>query len=199
MPLQILVVWAKGPATPNDVEKVSGALVYAQHIFGADKLPLAIWGQVNCEEAGPLPSGVGYTEAQDYVLVDSVAGKALAKVRDLYLDARGRKDNPVYVLFIVPAGELIGANGFSLASGYCSVLPVPTGVEGTADGHTYAHEIGHGLSLPHDDDPDNLMYPYRVVKAQHRLSGDDIEVPQYKLMRAFIQQHPSLVVADVRL
>lgn len=191
MPLQILLIWAKGPPRPNELRAVAGALDYAERIFNT--IELAVWGQVNREEEGPLPSTVGYDEDQDYVLVDSVAGAALAKVRDLYLDASHRKDNPVYVLFIVPAGEILDANGFSLGGGYCSVLPVPTGVEGTADGHTYAHEIGHGLSLPHVDDTNNLMYPYRVVRAERRLSGDNIEVDQYKLMRAFLGKNPSLL------
>jgi hypothetical protein len=192
MPLQILLVWAKGSPEFDEVEAVMRELRVASTIFNT--LPFALWGEVNRKEKGPLPSTIGYTDAQDYVLVDSVAGADLAKVRDFYLDANDRKDNPVYVVFIVPAGEILDANAFSLGGGYCSVLPVPTGVEGTADGHTYAHEIGHGLSLPHVDDPDNLMYPYRVVSGEHRLSGDNIETDQYKLMRTFLGKNPSLLV-----
>jgi hypothetical protein len=194
MALQILLVWAEGPPEPEEVEVVMKALGRAQRIFNTlapNALPFNIWGQVNREEQGPLPATVGYTEDQDYVLAGSVAGDALAHVRDLYLDASNRGESPVYVLFIVR--EILGANGFSLGSGYCSVLPVPTGVEGTADGHTYAHEIGHGLSLPHDKDPDNLMYPYRVVQGEHQLSGDDITVDQYKLMRTFLAKNPTLL------
>jgi len=195
MPLQILLIWAKGRPSIADVRAVERALADAAAIFDPNKLPINIWGQVNREEEGPLPSAIGYTDAQDYVDSNSVRGRDFARVRDFYLDASHRLKTPVYVLFVVPAGELYDANGFSLLEGYSSVLPVPTGVMGTADGHTYAHEIGHGLSLDHVDETDNVMYPYRVVARTGKLSGNDIGIAQYKQMRAFIQKHPSLVEA----
>jgi len=138
-----------------------------------------------------MPSSIGYTQAQDYVDSSSVSGQAFARTRDLYLDASHRLEQPVYVLFIIPAGELRDANGFSLLSGYCSVVPVPTGVPGTADGHTYAHEIGHGLGLGHVDDTQNLMFPYRIVPPSS-LSGDTLTTEQKLAMRSFLQAHPSL-------
>jgi hypothetical protein len=184
MALQILIIWAKGPPSDNDDQAVKQALATAQSIFGT--LTLDVWGEVNREEDGPLPSAVGYSEAQDYADVNSVKAVNLQHTRDLYLDASGRLDDPVYVLFIVPAGELKNCNGYSIRSGYCSVLPVPTGIPGTADGHTYAHEIGHGLSLPHVDDTANLMFPYRVVPPGI-LSGDGIAIDQYLAMGGFLK------------
>jgi len=192
MPLQILLIWAKGPPSSTDRQAVMGALATAQNIFST--LPLALWGEVNREEEGPLPSSVGYSEAQDYADVDTVSSVNLQRTRDLYLDASHRLKEPVYVLFVVPAGELKNCNGYSVRGGYCSVLPVPTGVPGTADGHTYAHEIGHGLGLVHSDDTKNLMFAYRVVPPS-ALSGDGIEIDQYKLMRSFLGSTPSLLKA----
>lgn len=190
MALQILLIWAKGPPSDADEAAVRNALATAASIFIS--LPLEIWGQVNREEGGPLPSGIGFTEAQDYVDADLADADDIEHIRDLYLDASHRLKTPVYVLFVVPAGELENANGFSVRGGYCSVLPVPTGEWGTPDGHTYAHEIGHGLSLPHVDDTGNLMYPYRVVPPSS-LSGDTIEIDQFKQMRAFLGKYPSLL------
>jgi hypothetical protein len=190
MALQILIVWAKGSPSTSDQGAVLAALQTAQAIFTT--LTLNVWGQVNLEEQGPLPSSIGYTEDQDYVDADGVAAKALRKVRDLYLDANRRLAAPVYVLFIVPVGELKSANGFSLRGGYCSVMPVPTGAFGTADGHTYAHEVGHGLSLVHSDDTQNLMCPFRVLPTG-LLSGDTLTVDQYKQIRAFLKAHQSLL------
>jgi hypothetical protein len=189
MALQILLVWAKGPPGVADEQAVKAAIATAQEIFGV--LSLAIWGEVNREEEGPLPNMIGYTEAQDYVDANLASAAAFMQVRDLYLDASHRLAEPVFVLFVVPAGEIQNANGFSVRGGYCSVLPVPTGQPGTADGHTYAHEIAHGLSLSHDADTDNLMFAYRVVPPDG-LSGDTLTVAQYKQMRAFLQANPSL-------
>jgi hypothetical protein len=168
---------------------VETAIATAQSIFST--LTLAIWGEVNAEEEGPLPNIIGYTEAQDYVDADTASAADVEKARDFYLDASHRKEAPVFVLFVVPADEMRNANAFSIRNGYCSVVPVPSGVLGTADGHTYAHEIGHGLSLGHTDDTGNLMFPARVVPPG-TLSGDGITTAQYKLMRAFLQANPSL-------
>lgn len=189
MALQILLIWAKGPASSQQDQAVKAAIATAQQIFAT--LTLDIWGEVNREEEGPLPSSIGYSEAQDYVDVDTVSAADFQRIRDLYLDASHRFGTPVYVLFVVPAGELQNCNGFSIRGGYCSVVPVPTGVPGTADGHTYAHEIGHGLSLSHTQDTGNLMFPYRVVPPSS-LSGDAITTEQYKQMRSFLQANPSL-------
>lgn len=193
--LQMLVVWAKGPPSDSDVTAVAWALRGARAVFDPIKLGLDVWGQVNRGEDGPLPSSIGYTDAQDYCDADSAPGEDVARIRDRYLDANRRLDAPVYVLFIVPPGQLHNANGFSLVGGYCSVLPVPTGVAGTADGRTYAHEIGHGLSLDHVDDKKNLMYPYRVVAKSLKLAGHDIEVPQGVEIVRFLKQHRSLIEA----
>jgi hypothetical protein len=191
MQLQILRIWAKGRPGQQDVAEVEAALLRdAQNIF--NPLTFKICGEVNLKEQGPLPNAIGFTEAQDYVDANTANGQALAKVRDYYLDASHLLGKPVYVLFVVPAGELKNANGFSLLSGYCSVLPVPTGVEGTADGHTYAHEIAHGLSLEHVEDSNNLMYPYRRIPNKG-LSGDTLTVDQKKDMRGFLSKNPSLV------
>jgi hypothetical protein len=184
MALQILLIWAKGPPTLVEDQAVKAALAAAQRIFGY--LTLNIWGEVNREEEGPLPSSIGYTEAQDFVDADFGEAADIMRIRDLYLDASHRLGAPVYVLFIVPAGELHKCNGFSILKGYCSVLPVPTGVPGTADGHTYAHEIGHGLSLVHSTDTANLMFPYRVVPPS-ALSGDAITEEQSVAMMRFLK------------
>ena len=190
MPLQILRIWAKGKPGRDDEANVDAAITNAQNIFKF--LTLKVWGEVNLEEQGILPNAIGFTDAQDYVDADTADGQAIATVRDYYLDANHRQGKPVYVLFVIPAGELRNANGFSLLSGYCSVVPIPTGVAGTADGHTYAHEIAHGLSLEHVQNPNNLMYPYRQVP-NHGLSGDALTVEQLKGMRGFLSKKPSLV------
>lgn len=188
MALQMLTVWAKGSPSNKDKGAVEGALQTAQAIL---KLTLDNWGQVNLEEQGPLPNLIGYTEDQDFVDADAASAREIAHVRDLYLNASRRGKTPVYVLFVVPAGEVVGANGFSIRRGYCSVLPVPTGVPGTADGHTYAHEIAHGLSLEHLNDTKNLMYPFRIF-APSKLSGDALIDGQYVQIRRFLQEYPSL-------
>lgn len=200
MGLQILLVWAKGNPSTTDHTAVMQAIADAQTIYnqkslGAPILDLEIWGQVNLEEEGILPNDIGYTDDQDYVDARSADGVKLAKVRDFYLSANGRLENPVFVLFVVPPGELKNANGFALLDGYCAVLPVPTGVWGTADGHTYAHEIGHGLSLVHDNDGANVMYPFRSIGTD--LSGNNLVEDQYGRFGRFIRsQHPSLVKRD---
>jgi hypothetical protein len=192
MALQMLTVWAKGPPGNKDKEAVRGALQTAQEIL---KLTLDNWGQVNLEERGPLPNLIGYTEDQDYVDADAAKAQEVARVRDLYLAASHRDiSKPVYVLFVVPAGEVVGANGFSIRRGYCSVVPVPTGVPGTADGHTYGHEIAHGLSLKHLNDTQNLMFPFRML-APDKLSGDELIEEQYIQMRRFLQEYPSLSIS----
>lgn len=191
MPLQILCVWAKGPPKPQEQSEVTAALQRASSIL--TPITVTAWGHVNLGEAGPLPNLIGYTEEQDYVDAKTANAVTVERTRNLYLEASDRLINPVYVLFIVPAGEMKGANGFSIRSGYCSVLPVPTGETGTADGHTYAHEIAHGLSLPHVDDPNNLMFPYRVHLG--KLSGDALIELQFIAMNKFVrEQCPSLMV-----
>jgi hypothetical protein len=193
MALQILLIWAKGPPSNAENQAVRAAIADAQRIFGT--LTLAIWGEVNREEEGPLPNLIGYTDAQDFVDANSASGRDVLRVRDLYLDANHRLATPVYVLFVVPQDELHNANGFSLLGGYCSVLPVPTGLPGTADGHTYAHEIAHGLGLPHVDSTANCMFPYRIVPPS-ALSGDELTTDQKVAMRSFLQAHLSLSEAS---
>ncbi len=200
MSLQILLVWAKGNPSTADRTAVTQTIADAQAIYnqkslGAPILSLEIWGEVNVEEEGILPNDIGYTDDQDYVDAGSAEGVKLAKVRDYYLSANHRREKPVFVLFVVPAGELKKANGFALLNGYCAVLPVPTGVPGTADGHTYAHEIGHGLSLVHINDGSNVMYPFRWFGTD--LSGNILEDDQYGQFGTFIRrQHPSLVMKE---
>jgi hypothetical protein len=189
MALQILRVWAKGPPIKQDETLLNDTLKIAGKIFGT--LTLQTWGDVNLKEKGPLPDKIGFKD-QDYVDADTADAKSVERARDLYLDANHRLAEPVYVLFVVPAAQLQNANGFSLRSGFCSVLPVPTGAWGTPDGHTYAHEIAHGLSLGHVQDTDNLMYPYRVVE-KNVLSGDALTVAQYKEIFCVPQEQAFIV------
>ena|SRR5215469_11079968 len=136
--------------------------------------------EVNKEEEGPLPQGLGYNEDQDFIDADSPGAQQIAKNRNLYLEASYLER--ALVLWIVPQGEIANANAFSLLGGYCCVLPIPpqNSKPGDPDYHTYAHEIMHGLGLQHADDPANLMYPYRRV--QNQLSGDSLTENQVGLV-----------------
>jgi hypothetical protein len=189
--LNILLVWVEGKPIKNYTDIVEKTLDQAiTSILCPPFKKFKIIGDVNKGEKGPLPISIGYTEDQDHVDANAADAKNIISARDFYLKASDLVDNPPYILFVVPPDKISGANAFSIRFGYCSVVPVPTGKDGTADAHTYAHEIGHGLGLKHTDDTDNLMYPYR--KEGNKLSGNSLTNDQISTMATFLNKTPSL-------
>jgi hypothetical protein len=89
----------------------------------------------------------------------------------------------------------VGINGVSWVGTAISVLGrmAPKQTIGDKDGQTWAHEIGHGLGLFHDFDPNNLMYYSRRndqpdPSGYYPLSGYQLAPGQVATMRQVFGQ-----------
>lgn len=121
-PLQVLVVYAKGPLSKAQLGSVEAALKDAGKTLGLICNDLHICGVVGLEEDIPLPQGIGYNEDQDYLDTSNTNYDKIGKLRDRFLEASDYKV-PKYVLFVTPAGDMANTtNAYSMRGGYCSVV-----------------------------------------------------------------------------